>query len=56
MNTHSSKPAKSHPRVWETPTLRAVGTVGDVLKNGGGKVTVIIGDPGEPRKVPSLDK
>jgi hypothetical protein len=43
-------------RRWEPPAVKAVGTVGEVLRNGGGKVTVLTGDPGEPRKVPSRDK
>ena len=38
-------------QTWTKPSLRAVGTVGEVLKQGGGKVTVLTGDPGEPRKV-----
>lgn len=41
---------------WKRPELKAVGKVGDVLKGGGGKVTVVTGDPGEPNKVPAMDK
>jgi hypothetical protein len=40
---------------WQRPELTAVGSVGDVLQGGTGKVTVIVGDPGEPQKVPSMD-
>ena len=43
-------------RRWEPPVVKAAGTVGDVLRNGGGKVTVLTGDPGEPRKVPAQDR
>ncbi|HET9369106.1 MAG TPA: hypothetical protein VFO19_02620 [Vicinamibacterales bacterium] len=43
-------------RRWEPPMVKAAGTVGDVLRNGGGKVTVLTGDPGEPRKVPAQDR
>ena len=40
-------------RRWNPPALKPVGTVGDVLKGGNGKVTVVVGDPGEPQKVPA---
>lgn len=47
--------ASSQPRraAWETPALKAVGTISQVLENGGGKPSVSPGDPGEPRKVTS---
>jgi hypothetical protein len=35
--------------------LKSVGTVGDVLQGGMGKVTVVVGDPGEPQKVPAQE-
>lgn len=38
-------------RPWEPPTLKTVGTIGEVLRQGGGKVSILTGDPGEPRKV-----
>ena len=37
-------------RAWERPTVTAVGTVGDVLKGGGGKNSPSPADPGESRK------
>ena len=37
-------------RAWERPTVAAVGTVGDVLKGGGGKNSPSPADPGESRK------
>ena len=40
---------------WHAPELTPVGLVGDVLQGGTGKVTVIVGDPGESQKVPSMD-
>ena len=43
-------------RQWKRPTLKTVGKVGDVVKGGGGKLTVLTGDPGEPQKVPAMDK
>jgi hypothetical protein len=42
-------------RSWQRPTLKAAGTVSDVLQGGTGKVTVVVGDPGESQKVPSMD-
>ena len=50
------QPEAGTVRAWKRPELTAVGKVGDVLKGGGGKLTVITGDPGEPQKVPSMDK
>jgi hypothetical protein len=51
MNTFKT-PASEIPdrRPWEPPTVKAVGTVGEVLKQGGGKITKTGGDPGEARK------
>ncbi len=37
-------------RAWERPTVAAVGTVGDVLKGGGGKDSPSPPDPGDSRK------
>ena len=42
-------------RSWQRPTLKAAGAVSDVLQGGSGKVTVIVGDPGESQKVPAMD-
>ena len=42
-------------RAWQAPALRPVGTLGALLRGGNGKVTVVTGDPGEPRKVPGND-
>lgn len=50
---HHDTDAKRQP--WEPPTVQPVGRLGDVLKGGQGKVTVITGDPGEPQKVPAQD-
>ena len=36
---------------WETPTLRFVSRLDQLVQGGEGKVTVEIGDPGEPKKV-----
>lgn len=37
-------------RPWSPPALKAVGTVGDVLRGGGGKNSPAPADPGEVRK------
>jgi hypothetical protein len=40
-------------QTWEPMRLVRVGTVAQVLRGGGGKISILTGDPGEPRKVPS---
>jgi hypothetical protein len=40
-------------RPWEPPAVKTVGTIGSVLRQGNGKFTTTVGDPGEPRKVDS---
>jgi hypothetical protein len=51
MSRTSPKPNEGPRRTWREPTVKSVGTVSEVLKSGGGKITVITGDPGEPQKV-----
>ena len=36
---------------WETQTLRLVNRLDHLVQAGQGKVTVEVGDPGEPKKV-----
>jgi hypothetical protein len=36
---------------WERPTVRLVGRLDQLVQGGTGKVTVEVGDPGEPKKV-----
>ena len=55
MRTTAHHDTDEQRQPWETPTVRPVGRLGDVLKGGGGKVTVVTGDPGEPQKVPAQD-
>jgi hypothetical protein len=43
-------------REWIPPALRFVGTTGEVLQGGGGKLSVTGGDPGEGRKEKGSDK
>jgi hypothetical protein len=38
---------------WQTPKLLYVGSVAEAIQGGGGKLTADMGDPGEPKKVPS---
>ena len=45
---HVSNPVKRQP--WNSPNLRMVGTIGEVLGEGGGKLSLEGGDPGESRK------
>jgi hypothetical protein len=41
-------------RQWEAPTLRYKGTVGEILKGGGGKSSTSPYDPGESMCPPSF--
>jgi hypothetical protein len=43
-------PERKSRQRWEPPAVEKVGTVGDVLKGGGGKLSVVGGDPGDQRK------
>lgn len=37
---------------WESMRVTYLGNVAEIVRQGGGKITTITGDPGEPRKVP----
>jgi hypothetical protein len=39
-------------KAWEKPELTFEGTIDEVVLLGGGKLSAIGGDPGEPRKPP----
>ena len=39
-------------KTWERMTLTHVGHVADVVQQGGGKLTLTGGDPGEPTRKP----
>jgi hypothetical protein len=43
-------------RAWVTPAAFPVGTIGEVLRGGGGKLSPSPKDPGEERKVPAQDE
>lgn len=48
-----SKTAPVNPsdrKTWETPALKTVGSMSELLQSGGGKPSTSTADPGEPRK------
>jgi hypothetical protein len=45
----SASTARPPLRIWITPTLLEVGRLGDILESGGGKLSMVGGDPGEMR-------
>jgi hypothetical protein len=50
------KKAGSKKRVWERPKVTAVGSVGSLLKGGGGKLSIVQDDSGDqPRKPKGLE-
>jgi len=53
MDTQKNRTAVTpERRPWEPPTVKLVGTIGEVVRQGMGKGSATTGDPGEPRKVP----
>jgi len=48
--TDKSQPKTETKRTWEEPSVRKVGNVGDVLRGGGGKMSVTADDAGDVRK------
>lgn len=42
--------AEQKRRRWERPAIRTVGTIGEVLHGGGGKLSPTDNDPGDNRK------
>jgi hypothetical protein len=47
--------AGSQRRPWVPPAVRATGTIGELLRGGGGKLSPSPKDPGEDRKVPAQE-
>jgi hypothetical protein len=45
-------PRIEEKRSWVPMTLKSVGRVNDVVQQGGGKLTLVGGDPGEPSRKP----
>jgi hypothetical protein len=51
MMTNSETNQSAQPRrPWQAPVVTLRGTLGELVREGTGKVSVIAGDPGEPRK------
>ena len=48
MTNTNDTTAKSN---WQRPTMRLVGRLDQLVQAGTGKITVEVGDPGEPKKV-----
>jgi hypothetical protein len=42
----------SERRPWATPELNSVGTIGEVLQGGGGKITIVEADTGDTPRWP----
>jgi hypothetical protein len=51
IDTNEGAPKRRAP--WEAMELDELGRLTDVIQQGGGKITITVGDPGEPRKVPA---
>lgn len=56
MSVSEKKPVASGARrPWEPPAGKAIGTIGELLQGGMGKLSPSPKDSGEPRKVPGND-
>jgi hypothetical protein len=56
MSVSDKAPVASKPqRGWERPAGKKIGTIGELLQGGMGKLSPAPKDPGEDRKVPSQD-
>jgi hypothetical protein len=53
MDKESAQSTLRNRRPWEPPTIQVVGKIGEVLRHGGGKLTVSFSDPGEEMRKPS---
>ncbi len=56
MTPVEGKNVPDNRRAWTAPALRFVGTTGEVLQGGGGKLSTTGGDPGEGRKEKGSDR
>jgi hypothetical protein len=52
MSTFDRSNLATARRQWVSPAVKLVGTIAEVLKGGGGKLSVAAGDPGEPIRKP----
>ena len=48
--TQKSSGEQRDRQPWQTPTIKSIGTISELLQTGGGKPSVSTADPGEPRK------
>lgn len=48
--TQETTVERSDRQAWQTPALKSVGTISELLQGGSGKPSVSTADPGEPRK------
>jgi hypothetical protein len=53
-NDQDGRP-KASRGTWERPTLKTVGTVGEILRGGGGKLSLVADDTGDIRKPKGLE-
>jgi hypothetical protein len=53
MSVSDKKPIAKKP--WQPPSGKSIGTIGELLKGGMGKLSPSPKDPGEARKVPGQD-
>jgi hypothetical protein len=52
MRKTNGVPKKGTRKTWARPAVRKVGTVGEVLQAGGGKLSIQANDPGEVDRKP----
>lgn len=54
---HKKQTRAESSKAWTTPRLAFVGQIADVLKSGGGKLSITSADPGEMRcEKPHVDQ
>lgn len=53
MNEQHSHDTETVKHAWHRPELVVLGKFAELVQQGGGKISILTGDPGEPRKVPS---
>ena len=55
METTDKDTTRRDRQPWQTPTIKSVGTISELLQTGGGKPSLATADPGEPRKTKNAD-
>lgn len=46
----SGNDSKNPPKVWQKPQVKPAGTLAEILKGGGGKLSITTSDTGDVRK------